>query len=201
MLRSMHMHALALAMTLSAAVLHAPTLLAEDAMPAAPLDATVTDIDGKPFALNQFKGKVVMLVNVASKCGNTPQYAGLESMYEKYKDKGFVIVGFPANNFGHQEPGSNAEVKEFCTSTYQVSFPMMAKVSVKGDDICPLYKYLTTASPKPGDVTWNFAKFLVGRDGTVVDRFDPRTKPEDPTLGASVEQALAATAGAAGGAK
>jgi glutathione peroxidase len=199
MMRTMHMHALALAV--ATALLATPTLLAEDAMPAAPLDITMNDIDGKPLALSQFKGKVVMLVNVASRCGNTPQYAGLETMYETYKDKGFVTVGFPANNFGAQEPGTNPEIKEFCTGKYNVSFPMMAKVSVKGDDICPLYKYLTTASPKPGEVTWNFAKFLVGRDGTVIDRFDPRTKPEDPKLVSSVEQALAATANAAGGSK
>ncbi len=202
MLHSMHRCTrCSLAIMLTAALLHTPTLFAEDAMPTGPLEATVTDIDGKPCDLTQFKGKVVMLVNVASKCGHTPQYAGLESMYEKYKDKGLVIVGFPANNFGAQEPGTNAEVKEFCTSKYNVSFPMMAKVSVKGLDICPLYKYLTTTSPKPGAIAWNFAKFLVGRDGTVVDRFDPGTKPDDAKLVASVEQALAAAPGAAGASK
>jgi glutathione peroxidase len=164
---------------------------ADDASPSV-LATTMTSIDGKPFAFAQLKGQVILLVNVASKCGNTPQYAALETMYEKYKGSGLVIVGVPANNFGSQEPGSNDEIKQFCTAKYNVSFPMLAKVSVKGDDICPLYKYLTTKSPKPGEVGWNFAKFLVGRDGVVVDRFDPKAKPDDPKVVASVEKALAA---------
>ncbi len=168
-----------------------PTLHAEDTMPSSALDITMNDINGKPYALGQNKGKVVMLVNVASKCGHTPQYAGLEKLYTTYQDKGFVIIGVPANNFGAQEPGTNAEIQQFCTSTYQVTFPMLAKVSVKGDDICPLYAYLTTKSPKPGVITWNFAKFLIGRDGTVVDRFDPGMDPQDPKLTAAVEAALA----------
>jgi glutathione peroxidase len=163
----------------------------EPLMPSAVLDTTMNDIAGQTYPFAKLRGKVILIVNVASRCGNTPQYAGLETMYEKYQDKGLVVLGVPANNFGAQEPGSNDEIKTFCTSQYQVTFPLLAKVSVKGDDICPLYRYLTTASPKPGDVTWNFAKFLVGRDGTVVDRFDPKTPPSDPTFIASIEKALA----------
>jgi len=170
----------------------ASALATADEVPASVLAATMTSIDGKPFAFSQLKGQVILLVNVASKCGNTPQYTALEAMYEKYKGSGLVIVGVPANNFGAQEPGSNEEIKQFCTAKYNVSFPMLAKVSVKGDDICPLYKYLTTKSPKPGEIGWNFAKFLVGRNGEVVDRFDPKAKPDDPKVVASVEKALAA---------
>src|SRR5579883_1566858 len=117
-------------------------------------DFTLPSIDGQPMPLANFKGKVVLLVNVASRCGYTPQYAGLEALYEKYKDQGFVILGFPANNFGAQEPGTNQEIKKFCSSRYNVTFPMYAKVSVKGADMTPLYKYLTEA--KGGDVKWNF---------------------------------------------
>jgi len=149
---------------------------------------TLNSIDGQPVPLAGFKGKVVLIVNVASKCGFTPQYAGLESLYEKYKDQGFVIVGVPANNFGAQEPGTNEEIKTFCTRKYNVSFPMMAKVSVKGGDIAPLYQYLTGA--KGGDVKWNFTKFLIGKDGRVVERFEPAVKPDDPALTAAVESAL-----------
>jgi glutathione peroxidase len=170
----------------------AAAVSAQDPVPDSFLAATMTSIDGKPYPMAQLKGQVVLLVNVASKCGNTPQYAGLESLYEKYKASGLVVVGVPANNFGKQEPGTNDEIKQFCSATYNVKFPMLAKVSVKGDDINPLYAFLTTKSPKPGDITWNFAKFLIGRTGTVVDRFDPKTKPDDPKLVASVEAALAA---------
>lgn len=169
-------------------------LTAADPMPTAPLDVTMTDIAGKPCDFHQWKGKVVLLVNVASRCGHTPQYAGLEHLYRTYQAKGLVVVGIPANNFGGQEPGSNDEIQQFCSRTYQVTFPMMAKVSVKGDDICPLYRYLTTSSPKPGPITWNFAKFLIGRDGMVVDRFDPKTEPQDPTVVQAIEQALAKAA-------
>ena len=170
------------------------TMHAADPTPSGVLDVTMNDIDGKPFAFAQLKGKVVMLVNVASRCGNTPQYAGLETIFKKYQGQGLVIIGVPANNFGGQEPGSDAEVKQFCSSKYDVTFPMLAKVSVKGDDICPLYKFLTTKSAKPGEVTWNFGKFLVGRDGQVVDRFDPKTKPDDASVIASIEKALAVKA-------
>jgi glutathione peroxidase len=162
---------------------------------ASPLDFTVKDIDGKDADLSQFKGKVVMFVNVASKCGYTPQYKGLESTYEEYKDKGFVIVGFPANNFKSQEPGTNEQIKQFCTAKYNVTFPMMSKVSVKGEDKAPVYKFLTegpTAGSFGGDIKWNFTKFLIGRDGNVVARFEPKVTPEDPQVKEAIEKALAA---------
>jgi glutathione peroxidase len=149
---------------------------------------TMNSIDGKPIALSSFQGKAVLFVNVASKCGYTPQYSGLESLYQKYKDRGLVVVGVPANNFGAQEPGTDAEIKTFCTRNYNVTFPMMSKVSVKGSDITPLYSYLTSA--KGGDVKWNFTKFLVGKDGKVIARFEPGVAPESPELAAAVEAAL-----------
>src|SRR5579863_1906297 len=155
-------------------------------------DFTLNSIDGQPTSLASYKGKVVMLVNVASRCGFTPQYTALESTYEKFKDKGFVIVGIPANNFGAQEPGTNAEIKTFCSTKYSVTFPMFSKVSVKGDDTTPLYKYLTrTANPSAtGDIKWNFTKFLVDRDGQVVQRFEPPVKPDSPEMAAAVEKLL-----------
>lgn len=148
----------------------------------------MNSIDGRPVSLSEYKGKAVLLVNVASRCGYTPQYAGLEKLYHKYKDQGLVIVGVPANNFGGQEPGSNAEIKTFCSRTYGVTFPMMAKVSVKGADQDPLYQYLTSAMG--GDVKWNFTKFLVGKDGKPVARFEPKVTPDDPELAAAIEKAL-----------
>jgi glutathione peroxidase len=160
-----------------------------------PLDFTVKNIDGKEVALDQYRGKVVLIINVASKCGNTPQYAGLEEMYKQYKDQGLVILGFPANNFGHQEPGTDDQIKTFCTSKYDVTFPMFSKISVKGDDIAPLYQFLIhqNTAPKPaGDVSWNFEKFLVGRDGNVIGRFAPGTKPDNKELVAAVQAALKA---------
>ncbi len=156
-------------------------------------DFTLNSIDGQPTSLGSFKGKVVMLVNVASRCGFTPQYSALESIYEKYKDRGFVIVGIPANNFGAQEPGTNQEIKTFCTAKYKVSFPMMSKVSVKGGDITPLYQFLTdkSASPKTGgEIQWNFTKFLVGPDGRVISRFEPEVTPDSPEVIAVIEKAL-----------
>jgi glutathione peroxidase len=158
-------------------------------------DFTLNSIDGQPTSLATYKGKVVMLVNVASRCGFTPQYTALESTYEKFKDKGFVIVGIPANNFGGQEPGTNAEIKTFCSSKYNVTFPMMSKVSVKGDDTTPLYQYLTDKSANPstgGDIQWNFTKFLVGRDGQIVARFEPKVTPDSPEVTSAIEKALAA---------
>lgn len=157
-----------------------------------PLDFSLESIDGKPYALSQHKGQVVMIVNVASQCGLTPQYKALQEVYAKYKDKGLTIIGVPANEFGHQEPGSNAEIKEFCSTKYSVTFPMMSKVVVKGDGICPLYDYLTNKSPKPGPIAWNFAKFLVDRQGNVIDRFDPKVTPNDPKVTEAIEKALAA---------
>ena len=155
-------------------------------------DFSLPSIDGQDAPLNQFKGKVLLLVNVASKCGYTPQYAGLEALYEKYKDQGLVVIGFPANNFGAQEPGTNAEIKTFCTRNYKVSFPMYAKVSVKGEDKTPLYRYLTEeASPATkGEIGWNFTKFLVDRNGKVVARFESKVKPGDGELVAAVEKVL-----------
>ena len=155
---------------------------------------TMKSIDGQPVTLKHFKGKVVMVVNVASRCGFTPQYAGLEKLYEQYKDRGFVIVGVPANNFAQQEPGTNEEIKKFCSTRYNVTFPMMAKVSVKGDDKAPLYQYLTSTTDNPqfgGDIKWNFTKFLVGRKGNLVARFEPAVKPDSPEVTAAIEAALA----------
>ena len=154
---------------------------------------TLNDIDGKPVSLAEFKGKVVLIVNVASKCGFTPQYTGLEALYEKYKDQGFVIVGVPANNFGSQEPGTNEEIKQFCSSKYSVTFPMMAKVSVLGDDQTPLYSFLTGKETDPqyaGDIKWNFTKFLFDRNGKPVARFEPNVTPDSPEVAAAVEAAL-----------
>jgi glutathione peroxidase len=140
-------------------------------------DFTLNDIDGKPVSLSQFCGKALLLVNTASFCGNTPQYTDLEKMYEQYKEKGFEILAFPANNFGKQEPGTNSEIKDFCFTKYSLSFPLFSKISVKGDDIHPLYRYLTEQSPFPGEVEWNFQKYLVDRSGKVVARYHNRTKP------------------------
>jgi len=173
-----------------AAVAAVTPVLAADGAITSPLQATMTAADGKPYPLAQHAGKVVLLVNVASKCGLTPQYSALEALYDKYKDQGLVIVGVPANNFKGQEPGTNEEIQAFCKTKYDVSFPIVAKVSVKGDDIDPLYKYLTTTSPKPGDIGWNFAKFLINRKGEVVDRFEPKTKPDEDSVVAAIEKAL-----------
>ncbi|HEX3891311.1 MAG TPA: glutathione peroxidase [Terracidiphilus sp.] len=156
-------------------------------------DFTMKSIDGQQVSLKSYHGKVVLLVNVASKCGFTPQYAGLEAVYEKYKDRGLVIVGIPANNFAQQEPGTNEEIKKFCSNKYNVSFPMMAKVSVLGDDKTPLYQFLTDKSANPtigGDIKWNFTKFLFDRKGNPVARFEPAVKPDSPEVAAAIESAL-----------
>ncbi len=152
-------------------------------------DFTLNSIEGAPAPLRAYRGKVLLLVNVASYCGYTPQYQGLEALYEKYKDRGLVVIGFPANNFGAQEPGSNAEIKDFCERTYHVKFPMYAKVSVSGADKTPLYQYLTAALG--GDIQWNFTKFLVGRDGKLLKRFEPEVTPESAEVTAAIESALA----------
>ena len=159
--------------------------------PSSIYDFKMDDIDGKSVPLTKFKGKVLLVVNVASKCGNTPQYAGLEAMYKKYKDQGFAILGFPANEFGGQEPGTNAQIKEFCTATYNVEFPMFSKIVVKGEGIHPLYQWLIQQTDNKNDIEWNFAKFAVGRDGKVLARFSPKTQPTDPNLVSLVEKALA----------
>ena len=153
---------------------------------------TLNSIDGKPAPLADYKGKVVLLVNVASQCGYTPQYSALEAIYKKYKDQGFVILGFPANNFGAQEPGTNEEIKTFCSRKYSVTFPMYSKISVKGDDQSPLYTHLTkeTGAGIAGEIQWNFTKFLVDRDGKVVQRFEPAITPDSKEVTAAIEKAL-----------
>ncbi|MEW6130321.1 MAG: glutathione peroxidase [Acidobacteriota bacterium] len=156
-------------------------------------DFTMKSIDNKDIKLDAYKGKVVMIVNVASKCGYTPQYEGLQKIYNKYKDQGFVILGFPANNFMGQEPGTNEEIKEFCSLNYGVTFPMFAKISVKGEDKHVLYKYLTEPTTNPqyaGEITWNFNKFLIGKDGKIINRFSTKDKPEDEKVTQAIEQAL-----------
>jgi len=155
-------------------------------------DFTLPSIDGRPMPLADFKGKVILVVNVASRCGYTPQYSALEALYEKYKDQGFVIVGFPANNFGAQEPGTNEEIKTFCSRKYNVSFPLYSKVSVKGDDQTPIYQYLTkqTAPSIAGDIKWNFTKFLVDRNGKVVQRFESAVTPDSKEVVSAVEKQL-----------
>lgn len=148
-------------------------------------DFKVKDIDGKDFDLSSLKGKKVLIVNTASKCGNTPQYEALENLYKKYGPDKFVIIGFPANNFMRQEPGTNADIKEFCTKKYSVTFPMMEKISVKGDDIHPLYKWLTSKEMNGKDdftVGWNFSKFLVDENGNVVGHVAPSTKPDSEEI-------------------
>ena len=157
------------------------------------LDHTVKTIDGKPITLNQYQGDVLLIVNTASKCGLTEQYAGLEETYRKYKDKGFKVLAFPANQFAGQEPGTDAEIKAFCTGTYHTTFPVFSKIVVKGPGIDPLYSYLTSKETDPkfaGDIKWNFAKFLVNRKGEVVARFDPSETPESSKVVAAIEAAL-----------
>ena len=153
-------------------------------------DFTMDDIDGKPVNLSQYRGKVLLVVNTASMCGNTPQYSELEKMYETYQEKGFEILAFPANNFGQQEPGTNQEIKNFCFTKYSLTFPLFSKISVKGDDKHPLYRYLTEQSPFPGEVEWNFQKYLIDRSGNVVARYHHRTKPLSEEIVRGIETAL-----------
>jgi glutathione peroxidase len=180
-------------------------------MAAAVESIPVAKLDGTPSSLGEYTGKVRLVVNVASKCGLTPQYEGLEKLYKSYKDKGLEVMGFPANNFGAQEPGTNAEIATFCSTNYGVTFPMFAKISVKGGDQHPLYKALIEAQPKATakdnafkdrlagygikpdnetDVLWNFEKFLVGRDGKVIGRFSPDIAADDPMLVGAIDKAL-----------
>lgn len=154
---------------------------------------TMKSLSGQDVDLSQYEGKVILMVNTASKCGNTPQYAPLEALYKKYADKGFVILGFPSNDFGHQEPGSDEQISTFCTRNYGVTFPMFSKVDVKGDNICPLYQFLTgddTDKPFAGDITWNFEKFLIGKNGQIVARFKPKTQPDSPDVVGAIEAEL-----------
>jgi glutathione peroxidase len=163
--------------------------------PESVLDFSMTAIEGEDVALRTFEGKVLLLVNVASKCGLTPQYEELTALHEKYREQGFEVLGFPANNFMGQEPGTDEEILLFCREEYNVEFPLFSKISVKGEDQHPLYGFLTSEGTNPnhpGEIGWNFEKFLVDRSGKVVGRFDPRTKPSDKKVIAAIEEALAA---------
>lgn len=156
-------------------------------------DFKMKDIDGKDIKLKKYKGNVLLIVNTASKCGYTPQYEGLQATYDKFKAQGFYALGFPANNFGGQEPGTESEIKEFCTTKYKVTFPMFAKISVKGDDQDALYKYLTSKETNPqfgGDITWNFNKFLIDRKGNIVARFTSKDKPDGEAVTQAIEKYL-----------
>jgi glutathione peroxidase len=162
--------------------------------PVSVLDHVVKDIHGQDHDLSKYKGQVVMIVNVASKCGMTPQYKALEALYRQHKDQGLVILGFPANDFGNQEPGSDEQILEFCTGKYDVTFPMMSKIRVKGSEKHPVYQHLTEAPAAgefAGEVRWNFTKFLIGRDGQLVARFDSRVKPDAPEVQEAVKKAIA----------
>ncbi|HEY0008218.1 MAG TPA: glutathione peroxidase [Tepidisphaeraceae bacterium] len=187
----------AAALSIAALLATLSTASAEEpaTQPASPLSFVVQDIDGKQVDLSQYKGKVVVIVNVASKCGHTKQYAPLEAMYQQHKDDGLVILGFPANNFGGQEPGSEEQIKEFCESKYKITFPMFSKISVKGSDKAPLYKFLTepeTAKSYAGEVGWNFTKFVIGRDGQIAARFESGVQPTDPKFTGLIQLLLAA---------
>jgi glutathione peroxidase len=154
---------------------------------------SLKSIDGQETALSQFRGKVLLLVNTASKCGLTPQYAALEAVYKRFRDQGLVILGFPANNFFGQEPGTDKEIKEFCLINYGVSFPMFSKISVRGKDIHPIYKFLIEKETNPefaGKIAWNFTKFLIDRQGKVIARFEPKQAPDDPAVIAAIEKAF-----------
>ncbi len=154
---------------------------------------SLKDIDGKDTSLKAYQGKVLLLVNVASQCGFTPQYKALQATYQKYQSKGLVVLGFPCNDFGAQEPGSNEQIKSFCSANYQVTFPLFDKLHVKGPEQHPLYGALTGKEARfPGDVKWNFGKFLIGRDGQVLQRFDSKVTPDSPELTKAIEAALAA---------
>lgn len=185
---------LALSLALSVAMALPADDKKGDAQVGPALKFKMKNIDGQEVDLSQFQGKVVLFVNVASQCGLTPQYEALQKLYDRYEKEGLVIIGVPANEFGNQEPGSDAEIKEFCSTKYNVKFPMMSKVVVKGKGIAPLYQYLTEEGPEKfrGPITWNFEKFLVNRHGEVVARFAPRVRPDDPKVIAAIEAELKA---------
>lgn len=174
-------------------VLSLLAMMAAASAGAAPIDAIpVKDIDGHATRLGAYAGKVRLVVNVASECGYTPQYQGLEAIYRRYEAKGFVVLAFPCNQFGEQEPGTNAEIKTFCSSRYAVTFPLFDKIAVNGAHRHPLYVALAgKGSPFPGDITWNFNKFLIGRDGRILRRFDSDVEPESPELTQAIAAALA----------
>jgi glutathione peroxidase len=158
------------------------------------LNFTMKSLSGQDVNLSKYQGKVVMIVNTASKCGYTPQYKDLEALYRKYQDKGFVILGFPANDFGHQEPGTDQEIAQFCHDKFDVTFDMFSKISVKGSEKAPLYKLLTESAtdPKfPGEIKWNFEKFLIAKDGTIVARYPSKVKPLSDEVVSAVEAELA----------
>ena len=153
----------------------------------------VKDIEGKDTTLKPYAGKVLLVVNVASKCGNTPQYEGLEALWKKRREQGLVVLGFPCNDFGLQEPGTEDDIKKFCTAKYDVTFPLFSKLHVNGPEQHPLYEALSgKSSPVPGAVKWNFGKFLVGRDGKILARFEPGMKPDAPEIATAIDAALAA---------
>src|SRR5262245_52222330 len=180
---AVRMHSVAAALALA--------VLTSGGTPMSVHDFKVKTIDGKEASLSQYKGKALLIVNTASECGYTPQYAGLEALYEKYRDRGFAVLGFPSNDFGAQEPGTNAEIKKFCELRYKTTFPLFSKIPVKGPDADPLYKYLTALPGKQGGVvTWNFNKFLVSPDGKVIEHFDSRVEPMSPELTAKLESVL-----------
>jgi glutathione peroxidase len=158
------------------------------------IDHQVVTIDGRTIGLDRFRGKAMLIVNTASKCGYTPQYEGLQTLYERFRDRGLVVVGFPSNDFGNQEPGSEAEIATFCKRNYGVSFPMMAKVHTRGESKAPLYRALTESTPEPirGEIRWNFTKFLVDPEGYVVARFEPAARPLSDDVLRAVEGALPA---------
>jgi glutathione peroxidase len=176
------------------AALTAPAEGADREKPASVLDVRVKDIDGQDVDLSQYKGQVLLIVNTASQCGYTPQYQGLEALYGKFKAKGFEVLAFPANEFGRQEPGTDQEIKTFCKTRYDVTFPLFSKIVVKGEGIHPLYQFLTNPESDPkfaGEIPWNFTKFLVDRKGQVIARFAPKDEPESPKVTQAIEAALA----------
>jgi glutathione peroxidase len=171
---------------------HVPTATAQDSV----LNFTMNNLDGKPVALSKYQGKVVLIVNTASKCGYTPQYKQLQALHEKYADKGLAILGFPSNDFGQQEPGTDQQIAEFCKRNYGVKFDMFSKVVVKGDKQCPLYKFLTSPETDPkhaGEIKWNFEKFLISRDGTIVNRFNSKVTPDSEEMINAIEAELKST--------
>jgi len=181
--------------TLSVAMAATIVVSAEESKDAVPeaLNFKVKSLDGKDVELSKYDGKVVLVVNVASECGLTPQYKDLQAIYDQYKDQGLVVLGFPCNQFGSQEPGTEAEIKQFCTENYGVTFDMFSKVDVNGEKAAPLYKYLTALETKPkgaGKVSWNFEKFLLNRNGEVVARFEPQTKPDSTEVVSAIEKEL-----------
>ena len=183
-----------LGLVLSLSLIGSTVVQAEKEKGAGVLEFKVKKIDGKEVKLSDYKGKVILIVNVASECGLTPQYKNLQALYEKYGKDGFVILGFPANEFGAQEPGTNEEISSFCKKNYGVTFPMFSKIVVKGDGIDPLYQYLTSSDSNPkfsGPINWNFEKFLVNRQGEVIARFKPAVEPMSKDVVSAVEAELA----------